>query len=192
LGSDGSLDKEIVTVVRMETHKTSPAKKGIVLAVCRKADPGIPKIEVESIQLLEGIGVEGDYHAGQYVRHRYLAKKDPTQPNHRQVLLVDTVILEDLKKRDIQLGPGQMGENMLLDGIDLMSLEVGTRLAVGETLLEVSEIREPCSQLNGSHPNLFQAVKGEQGGEMIYNAGIFARIINGGTVEPGHPVRVAC
>jgi len=161
-----------------------------VLAVSIKDQPGIPKHEVKNIQLLEGFGVEGDYHAGKYVRHRYLVKKDPTRPNHRQILLIDNHILSDLKDKGIELEPGSMGENIIVGGLDMMSLPIGTRLEIGECLLELSEVRDPCAQLNDSHPDLFRAVINEQDGETIYNAGIFARILKGGTVNPGDQVRI--
>ena len=98
----------------------SSINQGSVIAVCKKAEPGLPKLVVNAIQLIENYGVEGDYHAGEFVRHRYLAKKDPTRPNLRQVLLIDTKILADITTQDIHLEPGMMGENMIIDGIGLM------------------------------------------------------------------------
>lgn len=56
---------------------------------------------VDSIELIENIGVAGDYHTGKFVRHRYLAKKDPTRPNLRQVLLTDTSIFAELAIKNI-------------------------------------------------------------------------------------------
>lgn len=163
---------------------------GFVLAVCKNANPGVPKIQVDSIQLLEDFGVEGDYHPGKNIRHRYLAKKDPNQPNHRQVLLIDAKILGDLDKCGIRLVPGQMAENIVCYGIDVMVLEIGTRLSAGDALLEITEVRDPCHQLNDSHPDLYQAVKQNIGGEEIYTAGIFTRIIRGGKVDTGNSIYV--
>ena len=163
---------------------------GFVLAVCVNPSPGIPKIQVDSIQLLEELGVEGDYHAGEKVRHRYLAKKDPDMPNRRQVLLIDAQILGDLVKAGIQLSPGQMGENMVFYGINVMALKIGTRLAAGDALLEISEVRDPCRQLNDSHPDLYLAVIKEINGEERYTAGVFARVIRGGKVNTGDPIYV--
>jgi len=163
---------------------------GFVLALCRNENPGIPKIQVDSIQLVEEFGVEGDYHAGKTIRHRYLAKKDPDQPNHRQVLLIDAKILGDLDQRGIRIIPGQMGENIVCYGIDVMLLEIGTRFTAGEALLEITEARHPCHQLNDSHPDLYQAVIEEIGGEEIYSAGVFARVIRGGNVDAGNSIFV--
>jgi len=164
--------------------------RGTVVAVCRNPQPGLPKPVVESIHLLEGWGVEGDYHAGRFVRHRFLARKFPTRPNLRQVLLTDTSILDDLASRDIQLAPGMMGENLTLDQIAVMQLPVGTQLEIGEALIEITEVRNPCHQLNGIDPRLLQAVVRKDEGRTRFNAGVLARILRSGWVRPGDAVRV--
>ena len=168
----------------------SPSNHGTVVAVCKKAQPGIPKISVEAIHLLGSYGVEGDYHAGEFVRHRYLAKKDPTVPNVRQVLLIDMTILSYLAEQDIHLEPGMMGENLVLDGISVMDLPIGTQLEVGESALEITEVRHPCYQLNESHPELLKCVENSGSGSDTHNAGMMARILKGGWVRPGDPVQV--
>ena len=164
--------------------------RGSVVAVCKKAQPGIPKFEVAAIQLLENYGVEGDYHAGQYVRHRYLAKKYPTKPNLRQALLIDTSILANLASQDIQLEPGMMGENIILDGIAVMTLPIGTQIEVGEALLEITEVRNPCYQLNEMHPRLLKAAETSGTEPDPRNAGMMTRILTGGWVRPGDTVTV--
>src|SRR5437879_5152650 len=95
---------------------------GAVVAVCRNPQPGLPKPIVDAVHLIEDWGIEGDYHGGHLVRHRYLAKKDPTRPNLRQVLLVDNAVFADLAALDIQIGPGMMGENITVEGIAVMEL----------------------------------------------------------------------
>ncbi len=164
--------------------------RGSVVAVCQKTEPGLPKTEVDAVQLIENYGIAGDYHAGRTVRHRYLAKKDPTRPNLRQVLLVDTSILAEIARQDIHLKPGMLGENIMLDGIEVMALSIGTQLEVGETLLEVTEVRNPCHQLNQMHPRLLKAVASKVDGQVRRNAGMMARILVGGWVRPGDPVIV--
>ena len=163
---------------------------GFVKTVCRKSEPGLPKIEVEAIQLIEHFGVEGDYHAGQYVRHRYLAKKDPGKPNLRQVLVADTSIYADISAQGIIGKPGMLGENILVDGIKVMTLSIGTQLEIGETLLEVTEVRNPCYQLNEMHPRLLKAVCSKVHGQVRRNAGMMACILKGGYIHPGDPVIV--
>jgi MOSC domain-containing protein YiiM len=162
---------------------------GIVAAVCKKATPGLPKLQVDAIQLIENRGIEGDYHAGKLVRHRYLAKKDPNQPNLRQVLLVDTSMLAEIANQGIQLEAGMLGENIVVDDIALMTLPIGTRLEIAEALLELTEVRNPCYQLNEMHTRLLETVKSEQAG-VRHNAGMLARILRGGWVRPGDCVSV--
>jgi MOSC domain-containing protein YiiM len=118
------------------------------------------------------------------------AKKDPTRPNLRQVLLVDTSILAEIARQNIHLKPGMLGENITLDGITVMTLPIGTQLEVGETLLEVTEVRNPCYQLNEMHPRLLKAVVSKVDGQVRRNAGGMARILKGGWVRPGDPVIV--
>jgi MOSC domain-containing protein YiiM len=168
----------------------SPLDQGSVAAVCRKSEPGLPKFEAEAIQLVEDFGVSGDYHAGKLIRHRYWAAKDPTHPNHRQVLLVDTSIYAELSNQGIALKPGMLGENIVVDGIKVMTMAVGYRLELGEALLELTEVRTPCSQLNEMHPDLLNAVTPEVDGQVRRNAGMMARILTGGWVRPGDPVIV--
>ncbi len=175
----------------MDKKTTSHFGSGTVLAVCLKADPGIPKIPVDSIQLLKKLGVEGDYHAGKYVRHRYLAKKDPQQLNVRHVLLIDNLILGRLSDQGINLLPGELGENIILNGIDLMSLDLGTKLKIGQALLEISEIRHPCHQLNYAHPDVLESVIIKTAEGEVYRAGMFARILIGGEITSGAQVVIS-
>ena len=163
----------------------SSLSQGSVIAVCKKTEPGLPKLEVDAIQLIENFGVEGDYHAGEFVRHRYLAKKDPTKPNLRQVLLIDTKILAELASQNIQLEPGMLGENIIVDGIAVMTLPIGSQIEIGEALLEITEVRNPCYQLDEMHLGLLDAVQNNIAGQVHRNAGMMARILSGGWVQPG-------
>lgn len=158
---------------------------GLVVAVCKKAQPGIPKIAVNQIHLIENFGVEGDYHAGELIRHRYLAKKEPTRENNRQVLIIDTTILAYLSSQGIELKPGWMGENIILDGIAVMTIPLGTHLKVGGALLEINEIRSPCYQLDEMHAGVHEAVKISGPGPDRRNAGVLARVLQGGLVQAG-------
>jgi MOSC domain-containing protein YiiM len=169
---------------------TKSRVSGTVIALCKKAEPGIPKLEVDAIQLLENFGVAGDYHAGEFVRHRYLAKKDPTRPNLRQVLLIDTTILADLADQGIDLQPGWMGENIIVEGISVMTLPLGTQLEIGAAVLEITEVRNPCYQLDEMHPGLLKAVETSGPGPDPRNAGMLARIIVGGWVKPDDQMNI--
>jgi MOSC domain-containing protein YiiM len=164
--------------------------RGKVIAVCRNPEPGLPKPVVDAIHLIEDWGVEGDYHAGRLVRHRFLAKKDPTRPNKRQVLLVDAAVFAELAQLDIHIGPGMMGENVAIEGIAVMQLTEGTRLAIGSAVVEVTERRNPCYQLNGIDPRLLKAVVKKQPGQTIFKSGMMTRILQGGWVRGGDLVEV--
>lgn len=163
---------------------------GSVVAVCKKAEPGLPKDVVDVIQLLENFGVEGDYHAGKLVRHRFLAKKYPNKLNLRQVLIIDKTIHAEIEAQGIQIRAGMMGENILVDGISIMALPVGTQVGIGEAILELTEVRNPCYQLNEMHPHLLKAVAKKVDGKVLRNAGMMARILKGGMVQIGDPVIV--
>jgi MOSC domain-containing protein YiiM len=164
--------------------------QGTIAAICISEDPGLPKYEVEQCKLIENYGVEDDYHAGEYVRHRYLAKKDPTRPNIRQVLLADDRIYENIANHGIQPKNGMLGENLVVAGIDLMSLPLGIKLAIGPVLLEITEIREPCYQLNEMHPKLQEVVMPDEQDENTWRAGMMAVVLQGGIIKLGDAVRI--
>jgi len=164
--------------------------KGKVVAVCCNPEPGLPKPVVDAVHLIENWGIEGDYHAGSLVRHRYLANKDPNRPNLRQALLVDAAVFAELAERDIHIGPGMMGENITLEGIDVMQLSDGTQLTNGSAVVEVIERRNPCLQLNGIDPRLLKAVVKKQPGKTIFLAGMMTRILQSGWVRAGDLVEV--
>ena len=163
---------------------------GAVAAVCLSSQPGLPKSPTSQIQLVKDHGVEGDYHAGKYIRHRYLVKKDPQRVNNRQVLLVDVLIHKQVLDQGIQLAPGDLGENILVEGIDLMSLEIGAKLVIGSALIEITEIRVPCYQLNGVHPGLQEAAEVDDNGTIVPGAGMLAVVLEGGFIQPGDQVLV--
>src|SRR6266480_2382063 len=164
--------------------------KGKIVAVCCNPEPGLPKPVVDAVHLIENWGVEGDYHAGSLVRHRYLANKDPNRPNLRQALLVNAAIFAELTRQDIHIGPGMMGENITIEGIDVMQLPERTPLAIGSAVVEVIERRNPCLQLNGIDPRLLKAVVKKQPGQTIFKAGMMTRILQSGWVRAGDLVEV--
>ncbi|GAC1381726.1 MAG: MOSC domain-containing protein [Ktedonobacteraceae bacterium] len=163
---------------------------GRVVAVCRNPEAGLSKQVVDRAQLIADWGVEGDYHAGKFVRHRYLAKKDAKQPNLRQICIVDAAVFTQLAAKGILVGPGMMGENIALAGLAIMQLPVGTQLTVGTALIELTEIRIPCVQLNGIDARLLRAVVTREQGKKVFLAGMMARILQGGLVKEGDQVRV--
>ena len=83
-----------------------------------------------------------------------------------------------------------LGENITVDGIGVMSLAISAQLEIGETLLELTEVRNPCYQLNEIHPRLLKAVASRVNGQVCRNAGMMARVLKGGWVRLGDPVIV--
>ena len=99
-----------------------------VVSLSKDRSHRFSKQPCDSLMLLEGLGVEGDAHCGAAVKHRSRVKADPTQPNLRQVHLIQTELLSDLRAQGFRIEPGAMGENILTEGIDLLSLPRNTLL----------------------------------------------------------------
>src|SRR5688572_29392878 len=139
----------------------------IVTAVSRSGSHGFSKGNVESIRLLAGLGVEGDAHVGETVKHRSRVARDPSQPNLRQVHLIHAELFDELAEAGFAIVPGQLGENVTTRGLDLLALPTGTRLRLGVgAIVEVTGLRNPCAQLEGISRGLMSAVldRDEQGG----------------------------
>src|SRR6185437_3395197 len=101
---------------------------GIVVAVSRSSDHSFSKEVQQSIRLVQGLGVEGDAHLGTTVQHLSRIRKDPTQPNLRQVHLLARELIDELNAAGFDLSPGVIGENVLTSGVELLRLPRGTRL----------------------------------------------------------------
>jgi MOSC domain-containing protein YiiM len=165
----------------------------VVVAVAQSPVHGFSKPVGAEIRLLAGLGVEGDAHAGDRVKHRSRVARDPTQPNLRQVHLLHAELLEELADRGFALRPGDVGENLLTRGLDVLSLPTGTRLRLGATAeVEVTGLRNPCAQLDRFQPGLTAAMLGRApDGGLIRKAGIMAVVLAGGVVRPGDRIGVA-
>ncbi len=163
-----------------------------VIGVSSKETPGVGKIPREAITLVANHGVQGDYHAGPYVRHRSRAAKDPQQPNRRQVHLVHSELFDELAPLGIRVTPGAMGENITTRGLALLDLAPGTKLHLGETaVVEVTGCRNPCNQLDAVDERLLAQVAIKNGdGSIIRKAGIMGIILEGGPVRPGDAITV--
>ena len=143
-----------------------------------------------ALRLLEGLGVEGDAHAGQLVQHLSRIAKDPGVPNLRQVHLIHAELFDELANHGFTITPGQMGENVTTRGIDLLGLSQGTRLRLGaDAVIEVTGLRNPCAQLNGLAPGLMAAVLSQASdGGLVRKAGVMAVVVTGGEVRLGDTI----
>lgn len=145
-----------------------------------------------SITLLAGLGVEGDVHAGETVKHRSRVAKDPTVPNLRQVHLIHEELFDEVAGNGFTVAPGDLGENVSTRGIDLLGLPTGTRLHLGdEAVVEVTGLRNPCAQIDNYQHGLLKQVLGrDENGQIVRKAGIMSIVLAGGVVRPGDPIRV--
>jgi MOSC domain-containing protein YiiM len=163
-----------------------------VTAVSRAPGHEFSKDPEESIRLLAGLGVEGDAHAGRTVKHRSRVRRDPTQPNLRQVHLIHAELHDELRDGGFDVAAGQMGENVTTRGVDLLALPTGARLRLGgEVVVEVTGLRNPCGQLDTFRPGLMAAVLDRDAdGELVRKAGVMAVVVVGGEIRPGDPIEV--
>jgi hypothetical protein len=171
----------------MERHAT-----GRVEAVSCSATHTLTKPNLAAIRLLEGLGVEGDAHAGTTVKHRSRVLKNPFQPNLRQVHLIHAELHDELRAAGFVVAAGQMGENITTRGIALLDLPTGTRLRLGdEAIIEITGLRNPCSQLESIQRGLMAAVldRDEQG-NLIRKAGVMAVVVADGVVRPDDMITV--
>lgn len=140
---------------------------GKVMAVCISEKKGTQKVRVDEGHFIEEHGIEGDAHAGKW---------------HRQVSLLSYDTIEDFKARGAEIGNGAFGENIIVQGIDLIHLPIGTRLRCGDILLEVTQIGKECH----THCEIYKKM-----GECIMPVnGIFTRVLHGGIMKEGDEITV--
>ncbi|MEM7346687.1 MAG: MOSC domain-containing protein [Chloroflexota bacterium] len=163
-----------------------------VTAVSSSASHSFSKSNAASIQLLAGLGVEGDAHAGKTVKHRSRVARDPTQPNLRQIHLVHAELHDELREAGFDILAGDMGENVTTRGVDLLGLPTGSRLQLGdEAIIEVTGLRNPCHQLDSFQAGLMAAtLDKDEDGNLIRKAGVMGVILTGGEVKPGDAIQV--
>jgi MOSC domain-containing protein YiiM len=164
----------------------------IVTAVSRNTSHAFSKPNASMIRLVAGLGVEGDAHMGEKVKHRYQVLKNPDAPNLRQVHLMHEELFDELRAGGFVVRPGAIGENVTTRGLDLLALPRGARLQLGaEAVIEVTGLRNPCRQIDAFVPGLTAAVLGRDAeGRLIRKAGIMAIVIKGGDVKLGDTIAV--
>lgn len=159
------------------------------------------KVPAESITLVAGLGVMGDAHAGTLVQHRSRVRRNPNQLNLRQVHLLHRELFDVARAAGYDPGPGDLGENILTEDLDLHGLPTGTVLAVGEASLRLTGLRNPCSQINDFRAGLMKVVLFREDGvasaepapstsdpgaaTVVRRAGVMAVVERGGEVRPG-------
>ncbi len=166
--------------------------RGKTVSVARHGEHAFSKPICPEITLLAGRGIEGDAHCGETVKHRSRVAADPNQPNLRQVHLIAEELFDELSQKGFRVRPGDLGENITTQGIDLLSLPVGTRLQIGpEAILELTGLRNPCKQIDTFQTGLMQAVLGrDETGAITLRAGVMAIVISGGSVRSGDEIKI--
>ena len=150
--------------------------QGTVVAVSISSNGGVPKYPQESVTIGD-LGVEGDYHSGSINRHK---KTEPAEPNSRQITLVAQEVLEEVNTElGIMLKPGDLGENILVSGLDdLRQFRKGDRLMLGtDVVVEVTAQNNPCNVLSVYHPAIVKEMTGKRG--------VTAIVVRTGSVRPG-------
>ena len=138
-----------------------------VLAVCISEKKGTQKKPVDSIKIRRDWGIEGDAHAGNW---------------HRQISLLANESVDKVRHILPDIQPGAFAENILTEGITLHTLPVGTRLKLGETEMEVTQIGKECHQ--GC------AIRKLTGDCVMPREGIFCKVIVEGEIRPGDALEV--
>ncbi|HLV54874.1 MAG TPA: MOSC domain-containing protein [Actinotalea caeni] len=163
----------------------------VVVSVSADATHRFSKEPQARITLVEGLGVAGDAHAGATVQHRSRVRRDPTQPNLRQVHLIHAELLEEVNAHGHEVGPGTLGENVLTRGVDLLALPRDTRLRIGQAVLRVTGLRNPCRQIDDARPGLLARVVGRApDGSVVRRCGVMAVVERGGDIAPGDAIVV--
>lgn len=162
----------------------------VVVAVHRSGDHTFSKQTLPSIELAAGLGVTGDAHMGARVKHRSRVKRDPDQPNLRQVHLVAAELLDEVNGAGFDVAPGAVGENITTRGLDLLNLPVGTTLKIGAALLALTGLRRPCGQVEGFQEGLQGAILRRNDGQPERMIGAMSVVLLGGTVSAGDPIAI--
>ncbi len=163
---------------------------GIVLSVASRATHRFSKEVRDRIRIVAGEGVADDAHCGRTVKHRSRVARDPTQPNLRQVHLIHGELFDELRGRGFDVRPGDLGENVLTRGLDLLGLSAGALLRFeGGVELEVTGLRNPCGQIERFREGLLAAVLDRTAdGALVRKAGIMTVVRVGGTIRAGEGV----
>lgn len=163
-----------------------------VVAVSSSAEHGFSKPNRPAITLVANLGVAGDAHSGELVKHRYLVRRDPTQPNLRQVHLIQEELFALLADRGHHVAAGQLGENVTTRGIDLLALPAGAVLRIGEdAVVELTGLRNPCVQIDEFQDGLMRLLRFRDGeGNIVRIAGVMGVVLADGVIRPEDGIEV--
>jgi MOSC domain-containing protein YiiM len=167
------------------------ALEGTVVAVSADREHNFSKCPQRGILLVAGHGVEGDAHAGPYVRHRYLARRQPHLANLRQVHLLPSELFEFLRTVGYDVSPGELGENITTAGVDLERLPLGTTLRLGPSAaIALTGLRTPCALIDRYRAGLKRQVVRPGKSEPRFRCGVLGVVEMNGRVAAGESALV--
>ncbi|NTW16467.1 MAG: MOSC domain-containing protein [Syntrophaceae bacterium] len=140
---------------------------GRVVAVCISEKKGERKKPVREVSVRENYGIVDDAHAGDW---------------HRQISLLAMESIKKMQAKGLDVTTGDFAENITTEGIDLPSLPIGTRLAIGDTLTEVTQIGKEC------HTRC--AIFHQAGDCVMPREGIFVKVLRGGTIRNDDTIEI--
>jgi len=140
-----------------------------IIAVCRSKKKGTKKEAIKEGYLHQDYGLADDAHAD--------------CSTHRQVSLLAIESINKMRKLGFDLGPGDFAENLTTEGIDLVSIPIGTKLSIGQDIiLEMTQIGKEC--------HAACAIRRQVGKCIMPEEGVFTRVIRGGLVRAGDQIRI--
>lgn len=141
--------------------------EGRIVGICISENRGTEKHEVKEADIVKDWGIKGDAHGGKW---------------HRQVSLLSYEKIEEFRAKGAEVAFGAFGENLIVEGFDLRTLPVGTRFAIGDVVLELTQIGKECH----SHCRIYQRM----GDCIMPKEGVFTEVITGGHIKVGDTVQV--
>lgn len=140
---------------------------GKVISLNISVKKGTTKSSVSEVELIENYGIKGDAHANSNW--------------HRQISLLSINSIEKMKDKGFDLNFGDFAENITVEGFEVKDLSIGTKLKIGEVILEISQIGKSCH----SKCEIFKTV----GDCIMPKEGVFARVLKGGKIKVGDEIR---
>ena len=189
--SEQRLSSKQAAIVHPGQPSVSRILQGTVVAVSADRKHRFSKAVQSEIRLVKDQGVEGDAHAGVFVRHRYLARRQPRMQNLRQVHLIPSELFEAVRLSGYDVCPGELGENITTAGLDLESMPLGTRIEFGGlAVIQLTGLRTPCILIGRFKMGLKDLLVSSEKTGPAFRCGVMAVVDVGGLVKAGDNARV--
>lgn len=166
--SDLMMDNNDLMIKSKSSETMNQTKSGEIVAVCTSLQKQTRKTNVKECVVKENHGLVGDAHS--------------SSQTHRQVSLLAQESIDKMRNMGLDVHPGDFAENITTTGIKLVTIPIGTRIQLGDSILEVTQIGKECQNRC--------AIYQEAGDCIMPREGIFARVITGGKVKTGDKVRI--